>query len=143
MGDIPTPVNNTANALNEAIQIAIFDVALNAMKAYALVQMPWLAWPVVNQIFNLITKLLGNYIYTFLSQVATFAVIDMQTDAEKEAYSQALTQLLAAYSSGDQNAIQRATTDVKQAMASLIHFDGSASLQLRASLRLRKSYDQR
>jgi len=143
MGIIPTPVNNVANAINDAIQIAIFDVALNALKAYAIANLPWLGWPVINQIFNLVTNLIGKYVYTYLSQIATFTVIDMQTDAERAAYSQALVNLQAAYTTGDQNAIGQATSQVKTALASLIHFDGSSTVQLRAIFRLRQSHYQR
>jgi len=137
MGDIPTPVNNTANAINNAIQIAILDVALNALRAYAIVQMPWLAWPVVNQIFNLVTGLIGKYFYTYLSQVATFSIIDFQTDIERAAYIKALDQLQVACASGDSSAINQATSSVRSSLANLIHFDGSASVQLKARIKLK------
>jgi len=138
MGDVPTPINNVATDINNAIQIAIFDVALNALKAYAVASLPWLGWPIINQLFNLLTNLIGKYVYTYLAQIATFTVIDMQTAAETQAYAQALNALQAAMTTGDQNAIGQATSEVKTALAALIHFDGSASLQLRASQRLRK-----
>ena len=128
MGDTPTPVNNTANAIDNAIQVAVFDVAVNALKAYAVAALPWLGWPIISQAFNWLLNLLGNDLYGFLSQLATFEVITIQTGQEEQAYLQAIEQLQAAYSAGNSNGITSATQNVKTALASLIHFDGWTSI---------------
>ena len=140
MGVVPTPVNSTANAINTAIQVAIFDVALKSFEAFARAQLPWLNFPIVSPVFSYLLKWIGKYLYTFLAQIATFTVIDMQTAAEKTAYTQALLALQAAYTKGDSNAIAQATKDTKNAMANLIHWDGAAT---NLKLKLRKGSDQR
>ena len=131
MGAVPSPVNSTAAAVNTAIQVAVFDVALKSFQTYARAQLPWLNFPIISPLFNYLCDKIGTCFYTFLAQIATFSIIDMQTAAEKSAYSQALLALQAAYTKGDPNAIAQATASTKTALASLIRFDGSTPIHLK------------
>jgi len=125
MANTPTTTNGAIQTVDSIIQAAIFDVALNALKTYLYAQMPWLAYPVIKQVFGAFLNWIAGYIYTYLTQVANFTVIDLQTDQEKASYDAAVTQLQDAQSSGDPNALQKAKDQFKSTLGNLIHFDGS------------------
>jgi hypothetical protein len=125
MASTPTKTNGTVSAVDSIIQSAIFDVALSALKTYLYAQMPWLSYPIIKQVFGSFLNWIAGYIYTYLTQVANFTVIDLQTDQEKSSYAAAVTQLQAAQSSGDPNAIQKAKDQFTITLGNLIHFDGS------------------
>jgi hypothetical protein len=125
MASTPTTTNGTASTVDSIIQSAIFDVALNALKTYLYAQMPWLSYPIIKQVFGAFLNWVAGYIYTYLTQVANFTVIDLQTDQEKSSYAAAVTQLQAAQSLGDPNAIQKAKDQFTSTLGNLIHFDGS------------------
>jgi hypothetical protein len=125
MGSTPTTTDGAVQSVDDIIQSAIFDVALNALKTYLYAQMPWLAYPIIKQVFGALLNWIAGYIYNYLTQVANFTVIDLQTDQEKASYDASVTQLQAAQSSGDPNALQNATNQFKNTLGNLIHFDGS------------------
>jgi hypothetical protein len=125
MGSTPTTTNGAVQSVDDIIQSAIFDVALKALETYLYAQMPWLAYPIIKQVFGALLNWIAGYIYNYLTQVANFTVIDLQTDQEKASYDAAVTQLQAAQSSGDPNAIQQAKNQFTSTLGNLIHFDGS------------------
>ena len=125
-GSSPSVVNVVATDINSAIQVAIFNVAVNALKTAAVADFPWLALPVVSQLFSLLVNTVARYVYKYLSQVATFAVIDAQVASENNSYQQSVTQLQSALTTGDSDAISQAQAAFEANLASLIHFDGSA-----------------
>jgi hypothetical protein len=125
MGSTPTTTNTATHTVDQIIQAAIFDVALNALQTYLYAQLPWLGFPIIKQVFGAFLNWVAGYIYTYLTQVANFTVIDLQTDQEKASYDAAVTQLKSAQSSGDPNALQKAKDQFKSTLGNLIHFDGS------------------
>jgi hypothetical protein len=125
MATTPSTKNGAIEAVDSIIQAAIFDVALTALKTYLYVQMPWLSYPIIKQVFGAFLNWIAGYIYAYLTQVANFTVIDLQTDQEKSAYAGAVTQLKAAQISGDPHALQKAKDQFKSTLGNLIHFDGS------------------
>jgi hypothetical protein len=119
------PVKDVITAINNAIEDIIFDVALSALKTFAVTELPWLGLPLINPLFNLLVNWIGGYFYTFLSQIADLEVVTIQTTIEATNYTQAIAALQAAYTSGDPTSIATSTTSVKSALAALIHFDVS------------------
>jgi hypothetical protein len=127
MGTTPTSVNQTATTIDKVIQDAIFDVALGAFKTYAVAQLPFLGFPIISGIFSGVLNIIGGYVYTALSQIATFTVIDSQIGSEQAAYAASVVALTAAHATGDPAALTAAQAAFKSSLASLIHFDGSTA----------------
>lgn len=127
MGDTPTTVNQPAQTADQIIHAAIFGFAMVAAENDLIAQLPFLGFPVVKTIFFGAMNWFGNYIYLALAKVATFNLIDLQTGAERQAYAKAEGALRKAELSGDKNALTQATIDFKKALASVVHYDGSAS----------------
>jgi hypothetical protein len=138
MGDAPSTTNSAAQAVDSALKSIINDVVISAAKAAAVAAAPWLAWPVVSQLFDALLGWIGGYVYTAMAEWSTIGVIDVQTWIEKSDYQTALTQLKAARDeavqnlqaagkAGDQNAINAAKQKFKDAFQSLVHWDGSAT----------------
>lgn len=129
MGSVPTPTNSTAQTVNSIIQGCIFDVALNALKTYAIAQVPFLGWPLIKQLFGWMLNKIGEFIYNYLATVATFTIIDSQVNAELKAHREAaIAVVTAALEAKDENAIKKAKDDFKAALGSLIHWDGSTPI---------------
>lgn len=126
MADAPTTTNQTATVVNQIIHDAIFDVAVQAAETAATAEFPFLGAPVVKQIFDAVVNYVAGKIYSALAQTATFTVIDVQVSQEDSAVNKAVASLNATVNSNDQAAIQKANEDFKNAIASLIHYDGSA-----------------
>lgn len=88
---------------------------------------PWLAFPVVKQIFEFGFSFVAGKISDALQNEATFQVIDTQVGSEETGISQALANLIAAEKTGNAQAIQAAITAYQQAQSALINDNGSAS----------------
>lgn len=127
MSDTPTTVNGPAETANKIIHAAIFDVALEGAEKGMIANLPFLGFPFINTIFKAVFTWIANYIYSYLSRLATFSVIDIQIGTEKTAYTTAEKDLRAAELSGDKNALTQATVEFRAALGPLIHYDGSAS----------------
>jgi hypothetical protein len=125
MGINPSVTNQKLTTVDGIIQKAIFDVALISLEDFVYVQMPWMKLPIIKQVFTAFLNWIANFIYKYLSQVANFTVIDLQTDQEKSAYDSAVSGIKIAHISGDANALQVAKEKFKVTLGSLIHFDGS------------------
>lgn len=128
MGTTPSTTNSAAKTVDEIIQVAIYDVAVAAFKAFAVAEAPWLKLPIISQLFSLIVDSFAGSLYKFLAQSATFEIIDLQTDSELNAYTKAEAALRAVHLTGNEAAINAAAINFKTTLASLIHFDGSATV---------------
>lgn len=126
MGTVPSGTNTAASTVESIINAAVFDLALKAAEVAAIAQAPFLGLPVIKTLFEAFLNWVAGVIYKNLSLVATFVVIDIQTAEQKIAYLKAEGELRAAHLTGDPDAISKAVVDFKTALASLIHFDGSA-----------------
>ena len=138
MGDAPTTTNSAAQAVDSALKSIINDVVISAAKAAAVAALPWLSWPVISQLFDALLNWIGGYVYTAMAEWSTIGVIDIQTWMENSDYQRALSDLKAARDqavkdlqtagqAGDQNAINTAKQNFKNAFQNLVHWDGSAS----------------
>lgn len=122
-----TPIDNEqAAAVNKVIERLVFDVAINAAKAAAVAQAPWLEMPVVSAVFNYLLNLFGGYIYEALSQNATAIVINVQSEQSREAYSKAVDRLQAAHEKGSADEIEKAKQDFKDTLGVLISWDNGS-----------------
>lgn len=120
-------VNQKAASANAIIKVAVLSVALNFAEDELADEAPWLKLPIISSLFHLVMNKVGQKIYKYLAQLATISVINIQTQKEQEAYLKAESALRAASSSGDADALTKATLDYESALADLVHFDGSAS----------------
>ncbi len=125
MSTVPVPTNPTIGTVDQIIQGLIFDVGVRAAIAYATAQLPFLSFPIIKQLFAWAVGKLASAIYVQLENQIAFSVINFQTDKQKNDYMDAIAALMIATNSGDKNAIDKATTDVRSTLGSLIHFNGS------------------
>ena len=127
MGE-PTTTNKTATTVDTIIKAgesAIVQVAENLIIA----DLPWMNIPVWKQIWEGILSWFATYLAKAAETGATFAVIDVQVGGEESAMSQALSELVAAEKTGDQNAIQSAIKNYQLAQSALVNDNGSATPQ--------------
>jgi hypothetical protein len=108
---------------DQLAQDLVYNAAVKAVTVEATAAAPWLGLPVVSTIFQYVLNWIAGKIYTVLSEWVEFKVIQLKTDAEKQAYDAAVAQLQAAQTSGDPNALEQAKTDFSDAFSKLIHFD--------------------
>lgn len=125
MGDVPATENRTAGIVNRVERGAV-DLGFAALKAAAKVYLPFLNWPVVSQLFDYILGKASDFLYVWFAELSTFTIIDHQTQSEKRAYQQSLVDLKKAEAQGDQNAIDQAHKKLKEDLARLVRWDGSA-----------------
>lgn len=126
MGD-PTTTNQTAAVVNGILKNLISGVGLDAVEAAAIVELPWLGWPIIKQIFELVLSKIAALIYEQAAYAATKIIIDVQVGIEESKVGPAFESLQMAIASGDQNAIALASKDLDKAYGDLIHFDGWSS----------------
>lgn len=126
MGAVPTTSNTLAGIVNGAIKAGL-DGGTTTIEAVIIADVPWLGLPVVKQILEYFLGFVEKYFYTGAANAATKLVIDMQVDSEISATNAAFANVQAALASGDTSAIQKASTDLDAAFASIIHYDGSSS----------------
>lgn len=127
MGDVPTSNNAAAAELNATIR-ALVSITVAGAQMAAKAELPWLAWPVVDELFDYLTNEFGDLIYKELASSATFLVIDCQTAEEKNNLLESINNLKAAQAGGDADAHAKALQAAKDAFGKIIHSDGSASI---------------
>lgn len=125
MGDVPTHTNPIATVINKALRI-IVDLGVGSIKAALVVQAPWLGWPVVSNVVDYFLNAFGDRFYIYLAQHETLLVIKFQTKAEKDTYVSAMDEFKTVLPGGDREAIEAARKKAEDALARLIHWDGSA-----------------
>lgn len=121
---ISAPVNTTVDTTNTILHGAIYDVAEGAARAALAAQFPWTTWPIIRTLVNLILNSFAGSIYTYLSRVSNFLIIDAQTGQEASQLNQAAT-LLKTSKGLDDAKQKKIDDDFDTALAKLIHFDGS------------------
>lgn len=125
MGATPTTTNQPVQFTDAVLHGLIFDVGVNALKIYAKAQVPILGAPPLSWIFDWLVDWITGMLYVQLERFVSFAIIDFQTQSEKNSYMDAVQALSAAHKSGDLNAIEKAKEDFKTKLGNLIHYDGS------------------
>lgn len=77
----------------KVIRSLIFDVVLGAALKSISAAIPFLNLPVINQIFVFIVTKVAGVLYDEMSRYVKFTLIDIRTNAEKEAYEKAVAEL--------------------------------------------------
>lgn len=126
MGEIPSTENGAASIARRIVETVV-NGAITSAKALALVQAPWLNWPVVKQVFDYLMGKISTALIKAMGDYSTFVIIDLQTSAQRDAYLRAMDALKAADAAGDPNAIDEALKEARARLGNLIRFDGSSS----------------
>lgn len=113
------------NTASEIIRAAVYDVAIPAAKAALIAEAPWLKAPVIGAIFNFIFNKIGDKIFDALDKAVVFAIIDIETQAQRKAYDQAVAMLRAALQPLpgkviDDAKIKKAEEEFKRRLADLV-----------------------
>lgn len=119
MSSVPT--NDSANLVNKGL--AIFAQLLRELAdKSARAQIPWLNWPVVSTIFNILLKVVEKWVYNGIATQATFIVISFQTSQERDDYLKGLELLAQARQTGvgHSEALERMRRNVEE----LVRFNG-------------------
>lgn len=125
MSEVPVPTNPTVDIVDKIIQGLIYDVGVQAVIAYATANFPFLALPIVKQLFEWgIGKLAGALSIKMQNKVA-FTIIGFTTDLEKSQYEDQVAALMIATHGGNSGDIDKATAEFRVALGNLIHFDGA------------------
>ena len=127
----PTPLPTT-NAVASGVDTAIADgesAAETAVDTMAEAAQPWLALPVIKQIFQSIVSYICGLLGKTGQLLATFAITKYQGSVENSALQTAETEVEAAIQSGDPNAIAKAEQDFQKAQSAAVNSDGSAQPQ--------------
>lgn len=122
----PTTDNQVAGVINDILKNVIEGAGVPVIEATMIADMPWLALPVVRQIFEYLLSKVAGYFYIEAAHAATKIVIDVQVNMEESAVINTFQTLQMAIASGDQDAIKKASDDLDGVYASLGHSDGSA-----------------
>lgn len=117
-------MSDATDLADEMIHAAIYDVALKAAKASAVAEAPWLAWPVFSQVFDFLLGRFADWIYDALDKAIVFAIIDLETEAQRRAYDDAVAAFKSALQPAtgvpDANVIAQAEAEFKKRLADLI-----------------------
>lgn len=134
---MPT-TNTVAATIDSIIQNAIFTLGVNAAYADAVAATNGiLGLPIISSLFKLALNWFAGLIYKYVAQLATFTVINFQTQAELDTYNSASSAIAVAVASGDANAIATAKQNFINALAGLVNFDGSATISARDRFKAR------
>ena len=93
MAELPAPSNPWVDLINSVIDALVMGLGVDAAIASATAQAPFLAWPIVSQVFRFIVKSLAQVIDTNGKRFADILVVRFQNDLLKAAYDDALKPL--------------------------------------------------
>ncbi len=127
MGHEPVQINAAGSFVNKLIAMLVTGVAAPAIEKFAEAELPFLAFPVVKQIFEYILEEYAGKLSFALQDGAIVIVFDVQTGTELHGVISSLTELQAAHKLGDKDAIKKATDKAMDSWGDLIHWDGIAS----------------
>lgn len=125
MVDLPI-INQAVSAADAIIKNAEFTIGLQIAKTSAVADFPWLGWPVISQLFDLVLNWFAEYVYRGMTGVVNQAIIDAQTGKEKADYAAAKAKLHDIAATGNSGDIAAADIEFQETLARLVHFDGSA-----------------
>lgn len=123
----PQAVNPIAETGNSLIQSAIVNLAAKMAIAELDTAFPELNLPILKTLSDDAVYALAKMISKKLQLFATFTIIDIQIGSETNDYEKAEQELRTACQSGDPKRIITASGAYDQALARLVHYDGSAS----------------
>lgn len=116
-------VNHDAELANQLTRW-LMKLADMALKMLAESQFPFLATPVIRQIFEFIVGTLMQKLSVLIQEDVTVLILNFQTEAEKKAFNAAMEKLKKFPIGGDPNELNEALKKAKAAMDALGHWDG-------------------
>lgn len=127
MGATPVLKNALADFFDQVIGVAMTG-GEKGVEAFLAVQVPFLEGPIIGVITNEIIEAVGAAVAKNFMKMATAFAIDFQINGEESEAYKATHALKDAKAKGDPNAIKKASDDFDKAMASLVHWDGTATI---------------
>lgn len=121
----PSTVNTPAKTAAQVINFAVFQLGIKTVKAKMVAAFPFLAWPVISQVVDILLNWIGVLMYENSANFVTFTIINFQTAAQKNAYIKAEGELRKAELSGNPEVFDEATKKFKSALADVVHWNGS------------------
>ena len=115
-------MSKLTDASDRIVHSAVFDVAIGSVKAAAIADSPWLALPVISDVFDLLLLVVGNMIFKQLSTMIDFKIIEFQTEDQRKEYEASVNTLKSvAQKEGVTNGeIEDASSDFRSKLSSLI-----------------------
>lgn len=86
-------MSQAGDIINGLIKAAIYDLALKAAIERIVIQVPFLAWPVINPVFVFIMERIAGMLFAEMKTRVDFALIDFETERDRVAYEQAVEEL--------------------------------------------------
>lgn len=125
MTDQAPPTENKEAAKIDSAVGALANVGVSSVEAMIIADVPWLAWPVIKQLWEIPFGWVSTYFVKAAKNGITFAVVDIQVAHEESNLSKELAAVVAAEKTGDPVAIKKAIQDYADAQSALLHSDGS------------------
>lgn len=122
----PTGTNQAAQTGDTIVESAMKG-AETAVEAALTADLPFLADPIIKQIFDFVMDELIGAEAKQLALLLTNLIVDVQVNNEESSFQKALAALKAAQATGDANAIQTALQNFLAAAKALGNADGSAT----------------
>lgn len=117
-------MSKATDLANKIIHAAVYDVALRGAKLAAYAEAPWLKAPIISQIFEYLLGKFADWVYTSLDNAVAFSIIDIETQAQREAYEDAVHELKATLQpltgAPDAEAIAKAEEEFRKRLSDLI-----------------------
>ena len=120
----PTTTNGAAQ-VGDTVVTGILNTAVDLGLKAIYVEVPFLAFPGLKQIFEMLVNWIVGFISKQLQLLVTFTVIDVQVGMEKSDFKKALDALKAAQAGGNKDDIAKALEAFQVAAQNLTHSDGS------------------
>ena len=114
------PVFDPKQTVAAAISRSVFELAVDSAISAAVVAVPFLATPVVNQIFAFLVRSFMNLFYANVEESVSFAVIDARVNIEDINYKDSVSKLEIAVAGRDAVEIENARQEFKSHLRSLI-----------------------
>jgi hypothetical protein len=128
LGSTPSDTDKVATVFNTFLK-AIATGGAQAGEVYVKSLDPaLLTLPIISQLLDFGISEISNAIYGFIARSVTGLIIDIQTNGENSKVMSAGTALQLANASGNAQAIQLATTNMVQAWANEVFWDGQADI---------------
>jgi len=111
--------------LEASIRALVFDVVLKRAIEAAVKSVPFLGWPVVNQVVTYIVKKILVELYEELSRFVSFTLIDWKTKQQQQDYEEAVAKYKAAQESANAEQVKQAQETFKSTLRDLIRLQHS------------------
>lgn len=108
---LPAPKNTIIDTGKIIIDGLVQGVGVDLVIALAVADQPWLAWPVVSNIFRMIVEKLSGYIDQNLYYLLVQGTIRMQSELKKDEFNAAIIPIISETATPEDLAKARAAAD--------------------------------